>query len=89
MDALTLQTIADFAEGALRSGDPAQMIKGISSDSRTLENGDLFLALRGEHMDGHRFLEAAVAKGAAGAIVSERITSAALPSSFARGCGGR
>jgi UDP-N-acetylmuramoyl-tripeptide--D-alanyl-D-alanine ligase len=43
----------------------------ISTDSRTLEPGDIFLALRGESFDGHRFLEIAIQKGAIALIVEE------------------
>ena len=41
----------------------------ISTDSRNLEPGDIFLALRGESFDGHRFLEIAIQKGAIALIV--------------------
>lgn len=43
---------------------------GISIDTRTLRAGDCFVALRGTHADGHRFVEAAAARGAASAIVA-------------------
>jgi UDP-N-acetylmuramoyl-tripeptide--D-alanyl-D-alanine ligase len=42
---------------------------GVSIDTRTLEPGDLFVALVGEGRDGHAFVEQAFAKGAAGAMV--------------------
>ncbi len=42
---------------------------GVSIDSRTLEPGDLFVALRGPNFDGHRFAGDALAKGAAGVLV--------------------
>ncbi len=45
---------------------------GVSSDSRALERGDLFVALRGERFDGHDFLAAAAARGAAAALVDGR-----------------
>jgi UDP-N-acetylmuramoyl-tripeptide--D-alanyl-D-alanine ligase len=44
---------------------------GVSIDSRTLDPGDLFVALKGPNFDGHRFVADALAKGAAGAVVSE------------------
>ena len=44
---------------------------GVAFDSREVEPGDLFVAMRGETMDGHRFVPGAFAAGAAGAIVSE------------------
>lgn len=46
---------------------------GISIDSRTLEKGDLFVALKGETGDGHAFLHEVIKKGAAAALVSETI----------------
>ncbi|MGH7121987.1 MAG: UDP-N-acetylmuramoyl-tripeptide--D-alanyl-D-alanine ligase [Acetobacteraceae bacterium] len=43
---------------------------GISIDSRTVSRGDLFVALEGAHRDGHEFVADAIARGAAGAMVS-------------------
>lgn len=51
---------------------------GISIDTRTLEKGDLFVALEGETGNGHAFLEDAARKGAAAALVSEE-SKASLP----------
>jgi UDP-N-acetylmuramoyl-tripeptide--D-alanyl-D-alanine ligase len=48
---------------------PAPLIAGWSIDSRTLAPGDLFFALRGTEHDGHKYVDAAIAKGAAGAVV--------------------
>jgi UDP-N-acetylmuramoyl-tripeptide--D-alanyl-D-alanine ligase len=42
---------------------------GVSTDSRRVTKGDLFVALRGEHLDGNAFIEAARAAGARGAVV--------------------
>ena len=50
----------------------------VSTDSRAIERGELFVALRGERFDGHDFLPAAAGRGAAGALVDGRHT-AALP----------
>lgn len=43
---------------------------GVSTDSRTLKQGDLFIALSGEQFDGHRFISAAIERGAVAAMVS-------------------
>ena len=43
---------------------------GVSIDSRTIDGGDLFIALKGPNFDGHDFVSAALAKGAAAAVVS-------------------
>ncbi len=68
---LTLGQIADIlhAEGDLAT---AALATGYSIDSRTLKPGDLFFAVRGERVDGHDFVEAALANGAVGAVVSQR-----------------
>ena len=46
-------------------------IKGFSIDSRTIKKGECYLALKGEHHDGHKFIATAVKKGAS-CIISER-----------------
>lgn len=46
---------------------------GVSIDTRTLQPGDLFIALRGEAGDGHAFVTDALAKGAAGAMVHQPV----------------
>jgi UDP-N-acetylmuramoyl-tripeptide--D-alanyl-D-alanine ligase len=49
---------------------------GVSIDTRSLVPGDLFVALRGENGDGHRFVADALAKGAAGAMVHQDVPGA-------------
>jgi UDP-N-acetylmuramoyl-tripeptide--D-alanyl-D-alanine ligase len=66
----TAQEIADATNGAVH-GDFA--ISGVAFDSREVGAGDLFIALKGEATDGHRFIDGAFASGAAGAITSEEI----------------
>jgi UDP-N-acetylmuramoyl-tripeptide--D-alanyl-D-alanine ligase len=51
---------------------------GVSTDSRTLRDRELFVALRGPTFDGHEFVPAAAERGAAAALV-ERATDTALP----------
>ena len=60
---------------ALRPG----AVRRISTDSRTVERGDLFFAIQGENFDGHRFITDALRKGAAGAVAGrERVPEDAL-----------
>jgi UDP-N-acetylmuramoyl-tripeptide--D-alanyl-D-alanine ligase len=47
---------------------------GLTTDTRAIQPGELFLALRGESFDGHRFVEQAIAAGAVAAIVDQPIT---------------
>ena len=56
---------------------------GVSIDSRSLEPGDMFVALRGENFDGHDFVADAAAAGAAGAV-AERPARRSFPSSRSR-----
>ena len=65
---LTAAMIATATGGTVAAGDPETVIDGFSIDSRTLQSGDLFFAIVAER-DGHEFVEAAIDKGAAGAVV--------------------
>lgn len=58
-------------QGELINATPARPIVRISTDSRQVEPGDLFLALAGERFDGHTFLSEALRRGAV-AVVAER-----------------
>ncbi|OGC76535.1 MAG: hypothetical protein A2145_04260 [candidate division Zixibacteria bacterium RBG_16_40_9] len=75
MFSLTLKELGKFANGkALREAQNGngETIQGISIDSRTLEKGNLFVALEGEKFDGHDFIQEAVNKGAKAVIVEKR-----------------
>lgn len=48
-------------------------VSGVAFDSREVSGGDLFVAMKGETTDGHRFVDKAFGQGAAGAIVSDPI----------------
>ena len=82
MDSLSLAQIAAFAGGTIATGDREAMIERVSTDSRTLQTGDLFVPLRGENFDGHKFIEQAVERGAAGAMVENKWSGNA-PENFA------
>lgn len=49
--------------------DPAATFSGVSIDSRTAAAGELFIAIRGAHADGHKFVRDAFARNVAGAVV--------------------
>lgn len=53
-------------------GDPGAPVLGVSHDSREIEPGDIYIALRGQRWDGHRFIADAISRGAVGAIVEGR-----------------
>ena len=66
---LLSELIASLPAATLE-GDGEVQVAGIRDDSRKVERGDLFLALRGFTVDGHRFIPAALSRGAS-AIVGE------------------
>lgn len=68
---LTIEEIIKATGGKLFHGNRGITVSGISIDSRTIKNGDLFVAIKGDVFDGHDFVEEAVKKGACGAIVDE------------------
>ncbi len=74
----TLDQLADEAQDVRIVGRGDVAISGIQYDSRLVRKGDLFAALRGGDDDGHRFVPAAIASGAA-AILVERDTEAKVP----------
>jgi UDP-N-acetylmuramoyl-tripeptide--D-alanyl-D-alanine ligase len=61
------------ATGGTASADFA--VGGVTFDSREVIGGELFVALEGEHTDGHRFVETAAGRGAAGMLVSEAVAT--------------
>lgn len=52
---------------------------GVSTDSRAIQPGQLFVALTGPRFDGHEYLEQVAAKGAVGALVEREVPDVALP----------
>src|SRR5438105_6080971 len=69
MNRLSIIQIAELAQAAVSSGDGNAPVEKISTDSRTIKLGELFVALRGENFDGHNFVESVAKTGGAGAIV--------------------
>ena len=68
---MTLWTSADIATATNGAASAAFDVSGVTFDSREVGQGDLFIALTGEITDGHKFLDQAFDRGAAGAIVSQ------------------
>jgi UDP-N-acetylmuramyl pentapeptide synthase len=68
---MTLGEIAAATGGTLSGGDSARAVSGFSIDTRTLQPGDLYFAIRGDRFDGHAFVDAAMRGGAAGAVIGD------------------
>lgn len=71
---MTLLSAAQ-AIGAQPQG-PDATFTGVTSDSRAIAAGDLFVALKGEYFDGHDFVAEAIRQGAAGALVRHEFAAA-------------
>ena len=70
---LALWTAAEIADAAGGTASGPFQVSGVEMDSRDVRAGDLFVALKGESTDGHRFLDKAFANGAAAALVDRPI----------------
>lgn len=72
---LTARDIASIVQGSIDFGSPDSACEAVSIDSRRVQAGDLFFAIRGPHHDGHAFVESALEQGAAGIVASEPISA--------------
>ena len=70
----TLANFAKLCDGTLEGADRAYT--GVSTDTRTLKAGELFVALRGPRFNANEFVAAAASAGAAGAVVDTPVPSA-------------
>lgn len=73
MKKLTAEFIAKSTAGDLIQGPPAEEILGVSIDSRTIQKGEVFFAIRGERFDGHDFINEAIEKGARALVVDRPV----------------
>ncbi len=73
MDPRSLKFIASACGGDLLKGSSKALISRICTDSRELQPGDLFIAIAGEHFNGHDFLNEAAAKAVAVIIERKRV----------------
>lgn len=69
----SLQEAAGWIAGARVLGDGTQGFARVHTDSRTVEPGDLFVALKGERFDAHDFIADVVARGAVAVLVSREV----------------
>lgn len=71
--------LADLLIGATLSGDPDTKVTSIATDSRSCQQGALFICLPGESWDGHDFVEEAVQRGAVAIVSSQKIPQTSVP----------
>ncbi len=75
MEMVKITDLVKAVEGNLTSHFSlltSQFITGVSTDSRTIKQGEVFFALKGEEFDGHNFVEKAIEKGASAVVVEDR-----------------
>lgn len=75
---LTAAEVAAACGGTIACGDPRRALPRFSTDTRTLRDGDAFLALHGPTHDGHAFVRQAVATGAIAVVVHDSSAVAAV-----------
>ena len=68
---MSLSLLTDVLQAPLVGSDA--VFTGVSTDSRTLSRGDLFVALQGDNFDGHHFLAEAIHAGASGAVLARAL----------------
>lgn len=76
---MTVQEIAAACGGRLLRGDPETQVTSVSTDSRHVGPGALFVPIRGERTDAHAFLSAVFEAGAAAAFTQEHAEADQLP----------
>ncbi|WP_298236091.1 UDP-N-acetylmuramoyl-tripeptide--D-alanyl-D-alanine ligase [uncultured Azohydromonas sp.] len=76
---LTLREAQALLPGSTLVGAPDTALSRVHTDTRSLQPGDLFVALRGERFDGHDHLGAARGAGAVAAIAQRGLAEAGLP----------
>ena len=76
---LSMAQVQAATGGAAFGIAPETCLNGWSIDSRTVEPGDLFFAIKGERLDGHDFLANAFERGAAAAVVSDAAAAGVQP----------
>jgi UDP-N-acetylmuramoyl-tripeptide--D-alanyl-D-alanine ligase len=72
MKALPLSTLATFCSGTLHQGDGSRLVTSITTDSRSIQHGQVFFALVGDRFDAHDFLTQVASAGAAAVVISKR-----------------
>ena len=76
---MTLRELIDGLPGARVVGDPGVTIKAVRDDSRKVEAGDLFVAVKGLRSDGHAFVAKAIEQGAAAVVVEHEQDNLKVP----------
>lgn len=76
---MDMRAVAEITGGYLMQNGASVEFQGISTDSRTVQPGDLFVPLRGDRFDGHDYLTQAIQRGAAACLSEEVLGGLLVP----------
>lgn len=76
---MDMRTVADITGGHLMKNGASVELQGISTDSRTIQPGELFIPLRGENFDGHAYMNQAIERGAVACLSEDVIGGLLVP----------
>lgn len=82
MEKLFANEVVEAVGGVLAAGSPDAVVTGVSTDTRSMQPGDLFFALKGEQADGHQFVSRAIELGASGVVISDESSLPSKHSAF-------
>lgn len=75
---ITVNKILEICRGKLLSGDKQLEVNSYSKDSREIKDGDMYLAIKGERVNGNDYIESAFENGAMGCITDDEINQKIL-----------
>ncbi|WP_454064322.1 UDP-N-acetylmuramoyl-tripeptide--D-alanyl-D-alanine ligase [Candidatus Nitrospira salsa] len=79
MASFTMEEIVQATGGEVLWPTSRARVRGVTTDSRQVRQGDLFVALNGPHFEGHRFVKGAMNEGAVGAMISRTAWASLSP----------
>lgn len=68
---IKIEDIINVTKGRLITGNKNMECTNFSKDTRTIENGDIYIGIKGENFDGNKFWKQAIEKGATGVIIQD------------------
>jgi UDP-N-acetylmuramoyl-L-alanyl-D-glutamate--2,6-diaminopimelate ligase len=82
-DTITLTQLLEALRGQVeileQRGDASRLVHAITDDSRAVAGGSMFIAVKGERVDGHAFVEQAITAGAVAVVAQTSVASGSLP----------
>jgi len=79
MEAMSIGEMTSALLGTLVDLEDSLAVKGVSTDSRRINPGDMFIALKGESFDGHDFISRAIENGAAAVVTQKPLSKCSIP----------